>query len=78
MATFLYRLGKASYERAGRVLLAWLIGLIAVAGGDSGRIVQAVTSLVAVAAIGFASSRLSLGQARERSVRDSLGLSHSV
>lgn len=33
MATFLYRLGKASYERAGRVLLAWLIGLIAIAGG---------------------------------------------
>ena len=33
MATFLYRLGKASYERAGRVLFAWLIGLVAIAGG---------------------------------------------
>ncbi len=33
MATFLYRLGKASYERAGRVLLAWVISLIAIAGG---------------------------------------------
>jgi Predicted drug exporters of the RND superfamily len=33
VATFLYRLGKASYERAGRVLLAWVISLIAIAGG---------------------------------------------
>ena len=32
MATFLYRLGKASYRRAGRVLLGWLAGLIAIAG----------------------------------------------
>ena len=32
MATFLYRLGKASYRRAGRVLGAWLVALIAIGG----------------------------------------------
>ena len=60
--------------------MAWSAdGLIAaIAGGDQGRIVQAVISLVAVAVLGFATSRLSLARARERSVRDSLGLSHSV
>ena len=32
MAIFLYRLGKASYRRAGRVLLAWLAALVAIGG----------------------------------------------
>ena len=32
MATFLYRLGKASYQKAGWVIVAWLVGLIAIAG----------------------------------------------
>lgn len=60
--------------------MAWSAdGLIAaIAGGDQGRIVQAVISLVALAVLGFATSRLSLARARERSVRESLGLSHSV
>lgn len=60
--------------------VAWSAdGLIAaIAGGDQGRIVQAVISLVVVAGLGFAVSRISLARARERSVRESLGLSHSV
>lgn len=32
MATFLYRLGKASYRHAGRVLLGWLVALVAIGG----------------------------------------------
>ena len=32
MATLLYRLGKASFQNARRVLLAWLVGLMAIAG----------------------------------------------
>lgn len=32
MATLLYRLGKASYRRWGRVILAWVIALLAVLG----------------------------------------------
>jgi RND superfamily putative drug exporter len=32
MATLLYRLGKASYQKAGWVLAAWLLTLVAVAG----------------------------------------------
>ena len=32
MATLLYRLGKASYRRAGRVLMAWLAALVAIGG----------------------------------------------
>ncbi len=60
--------------------MAWSAdGLIAaIAGGDQGRIVQAVISLVALAILGFATSRVSLARAREKSVRTALGLSHSV
>lgn len=32
MATFLYRLGKASYQNAGRVLAAWLVAMVALLG----------------------------------------------
>lgn len=32
MATLLYRLGKASYERWGRVIVAWIVALLAVLG----------------------------------------------
>jgi len=33
MATFLYRLGKASYQRAWTVLSAWLVALVVIGGG---------------------------------------------
>jgi len=60
--------------------MAWSAdGLIAaIAGGDQGRIIQAVASLVALAILGFATSRVSLARAREKSVRTALGLSHPV
>ena len=60
--------------------VAWSAdGLIAaIAGGDHGRIVQAVISLVTLGVLGFATSRWTLARARERSVRGLLGLSHSV
>ena len=60
--------------------VAWSAdGLIAaIAGGDHGRIVQAVISLVTLGVLGFATSRWTLARARERSVRELLGLSHSV
>ena len=60
--------------------MAWSAdGLIAaIAGGDQGRIIQAVASLVALAILGFATSRVSLARAREKSVRAALGLSHPV
>jgi len=33
MATLLYRLGKASYTNAGRVLIAWIMALLVLGGG---------------------------------------------
>lgn len=33
MATFLYRLGKASYQRAWTVVLSWLLALVVIGGG---------------------------------------------
>lgn len=36
MATFLYRLGKASYQNAGRVLAAWLVAMVALLGAGIG------------------------------------------
>ena len=60
--------------------MAWSAdGLIAaIAQADSSRIAQAVVGLVAVAAAALTISRLALARARVRSVRESLGLAHSV
>ena len=52
--------------------------IVAIAGADPGRIVQAVVGLVTVAAAALTVSRLALARARARSVHESLGLTHSV